>query len=201
MKTKVFYLTTRITTAVILLVILAVKAFAGDAPKVKMVPYATDKAIIAIDNSVNAVSELTIEDAAGYVLYYKEGRIDDKIYSKIFDFKNLSDGNYTIKLKNSFGEQKVNFKVTANTIEIEKDKVSFAPFLEVENDILKLSLLNHSLNNVEITLLDGNRNIFMKNLGNEFSINAGFSLARLEKGAYEVYVTNGTETFSYNFEK
>ena len=73
--------------------------------------------------------------------------------------------------------------------------------MEVKNNILKLSLLNHSFNNVEMTLLNGNENIFNKNLGNGFNINAGFNIASLEKGEYKVYMTNGTETFSFNFEK
>lgn len=201
MKTKVFYLATQIATGVVLLLILAVKAFAGEAPKVKMVPYATDKAIIAIDNALSRVSELSIENEAGSVIYYKDGYIDEKIYSKIFDFKNLSDGIYTIKVRNTDGERSINFKVKNGRVELEKTTAALLPFIEVKEDVLKLSLLNHNLSKVEMNLTDSFGNVYSKDLGRQFSINAGFNLARLEKGNYELSITNGSETVNYQFEK
>jgi hypothetical protein len=201
MKTKVFYLGTRIATGVVLLAILAVKALAGEAPKVKMVPYSTDKAIIAIDNALSKVSELTIENEAGSVIYYKDGYIDEKIYSKVFDFKNLSDGYYTIRVRNTDGERSINFEVIEGRVEMEKEISAMHPYIEVKDDVLKLSMLNHSLSNIEINLSDINGNVFNKDLGKQFSINAGFSLSRLEKGNYELSISNGSETVNYQFEK
>ncbi|MBN2805523.1 MAG: hypothetical protein JXR22_02610 [Prolixibacteraceae bacterium] len=201
MKTKVFYLSTRIATGVVLLAILAVKAFAGEAPKVKMVPYSSDKAIIAIDNAFSRVSELSIENEAGSVIYYKDGSIDEKIYSKVFDFKNLSDGIYTIRVRNTDGEKSINFKVKEGRVEMEKETSAMQPYIEVKDDVLKLSMLNHTLSNVEINLSDKKGNVFNKDLGKQFSINAGFSLARLEKGNYELSISNGSETVNYQFEK
>lgn len=201
MKTKVFYLTTKVMVAMFLLAILAVKAFAGETPKLKMVPYSPDKAIIAVDNTTDAAAELTIEDADGYVLYYKEGNIDEKLYSKIFDFKNLTDGRYTITVKNTYGEQAVAFKMVNNKFKLIEGETSYVPYFEVKDNVLKLSFLNHSLDNVELTLTDENGYYFTKDLGNNFSITEGFSIAKLFEGDYAVELKTGNKSFSYNFAK
>lgn len=187
--------------AVILLAMLAVKALASDTPKVKMVPYSNNKAIIAVDSPVDAVSELTIEDENGHVLYYKEGNIDDKVYSKIFDFKNLNDGTYAIAVKNTYGEHKMYFEVEDNKFEILKEEQAFVPFIEVEDDVLRFSILNNSLSDVVLKVSDEYGNSFTKNLGSEFSISEGFSLNNLNAGDYVIDITTENNTYSYNFEK
>lgn len=201
MKTKVFYLTTRIMVAVVLLAILAVKAFAGETPKLKMVPYSVDKAIISVDNAHNAVSELTIEDVNGDVLYYKEGRIDGGVYSKIFDFKNLDNGAYKITVKNIYGTQTMDFKIDGNKFELIDTDEAFAPYFEVKDNVLRLSFLNYSLDNVSLELTDENGYSFSKELGDDFSITDGFNLSQLFEGEYELVLNSGKKSYSFNFER
>lgn len=201
MKTKLVYLSTRVMVAVVLLAMLAVKAFAGETPKVKMVPYSTDKAIIAIDNVSNVISELTIEDNNGQVLYYKEGNIDEKIYSKIFDFKNLNNGTYTIAVKNTYGVKRIKFEVEDNKFNVLDEEEAFSPFIEVRDNVLRVSVLNNKLNDVKLEVTDAYGNAFTKNLGSEFSINGGFNLGSLEAGEYTVSILTDNQTFNYYFEK
>lgn len=201
MKTKVFYFTTKIMVAVVLLALIAVKAFASDAPKLKMVPYSDNRAIVAVDNLADVVSELTIEDANGYILYYKEGRISDKLYSKIFDFKNLADGLYTVSVKNKYGEQKADFRISNKKFELVEKTEAYTPYFEVNGDILKLSFLNRELNDVEFSLLGDNGCYFEKTLGKDFNITKGFDIASLYEGEYSVELKSGNDTYSYTFEK
>ena len=65
MKTKVFYLATKVTVAVILVAILVIEAAASGTPKIKVVPYAPERALIALENENEVISDLSIEDAAG----------------------------------------------------------------------------------------------------------------------------------------
>ncbi|MGF7140299.1 hypothetical protein [Roseimarinus sediminis] len=201
MKTKVFYLASKVTVAVVLVAILALKALAGEAPKVKMVPHSSERAVVVVDNAVNTISELAIEDSKGDVLYYREGRIDEKVYSKIFDFKNLSDGDYKIIVSNDFGKKEVRFTVADNTIEVIKDVKSEVPYFSVEDDVLKLSFLNHSLKNIDIVISDAYGEVFKKSLGNNFNITTGFDLAKLSAGGYAAIISDGKNTYHYTFEK
>ena len=201
MKTKVIYLATKLTVAVVLVALLAAKAFAGDAPKLKLVAHSTEKAIIVVDNPSDAITELSIEDLNGDVLYYREGSIDSKIYSKMFDFKNLKDGDYKVVVNNKFGAKEVYFKVDDNEIYVVKDMAEIEPYFEVDGDVLKLSYLNHNRDNIFLTIENSDGEIFSKSLGADFSINAGFGLSKLDRGYYSASLSDGNNTFNYTFEK
>jgi len=92
------------------------------------------------------------------------------------------------------------FKVENKAI-VENGTEPVKPFVEVKDDVLKISLLNHNLNNVEVTVYNQNGEVFSKSLGTDFSINAGFNLARLESGDYAINITDGEKLYSYNFNK
>ncbi|MBN1769010.1 MAG: hypothetical protein JXR50_13395 [Prolixibacteraceae bacterium] len=200
MKVKLAYLATKVTVAVVLVALIAAKATAGESPNVKMLPHSTERAVVVI-NTDNINSEVSIEDLEGSVVYYEEGLINDKVYSKIFDFKNLEDGEYRLKVKNSFGENEVLFKVANNNIEVVKEAISTTPFFKVEDNMLKLSYLNHSLSNAYLTIFNEEGEIFKTELGKDFSINAGFDLKQLETGNYMASFGSNEKSYSYSFSK
>jgi len=201
MKTKAFYLATKITVAVILVAILVVEATASGTPTLKMVPYASERALIAMDNSLNLATELTIENASGDVVYYKEGKITDEIYSKKFDFANLRDGKYKVTVSNKNGKSELYFTVKNRTINVNSDSAAHDPFVEIKGDVMKLSLLNNAMNEINLTVSNEYGVVYRKSLGSDFSINAGFNLALLESGDYAINITNGVRTYSYNYNK
>jgi hypothetical protein len=201
MKTKVFYLATKITVAVILVAILVIEASASGTPKLKVVPYAPERALIALENGSNITAELTIENAAGDVIYYKEGKIAEESYSKKFDFANLNDGDYKVTVNSKEGKNEVYFTVVDNTITVKSSKSLDEPYVEIKGDVLKLSLLNNKLNNIDLIVSNEEGVVYKKSLGNDFSISAGFNLANLERGDYAINITDGVNTFSYDFNK
>jgi hypothetical protein len=202
MKTKVvYYLATKIVVVLVLVAVLVVKTTASEAPKLKLVPHSGEKAIVVVDNSTDSYAELTIEDAKGDVLYYRDGRITEKMYSKIFDFKNLTDGDYKIIVKNKAGKKELNFFVSNNKVIVEPEKMAVMPYFFVENDVIKISYLNESMNRVALTLTSQNGEIYKKWLGNDFSIHRAFNISSLNKGEYAATISDGSNTFSFNFEK
>ncbi|MBN2263576.1 MAG: hypothetical protein JW735_11720 [Prolixibacteraceae bacterium] len=201
MKTKVTYLATKITVAVVLLALIVVKATAAEAPNLKMVPHTDERAIVLVENPGNSYAELTIEDSNGEILYYREGKINEKNYSKIFDFKNLANGDYRIIVENSAGKKELLFTVENNTVVVNEMLSSNTPYFNVENDILKISYLNHTMNNIALTLSNNEGEVFSKSLGNDFSITTGFNLSKLNKGDYAVSINDGRRSYTYTFEK
>jgi hypothetical protein len=201
MKTKLFYLVTKATVAVVLLAILAIEALASGTPKVKMVPYGTERALISLMNESNSAYELTIENALGDVVYYKEAKISDEVYSKKFDFRNLREGDYKVTARNNFGTSSTYFSVKGNKLVVSDAVGMNEPFVEIKENVLKLSLLNNSLKDVKLTVSDSYNEVYKKSLGNDFSISAGFNLAGLETGEYAINITDGVKTYSYTFKK
>jgi len=200
MKTKLWYLTTKITVAVVLVAVLVVKAFAGSSPKVSLVPYNSDCAVISVANLSGANSELTIENASGDILYYKEGAIEGA-YSKIFDFKNLRDGDYKVVVTNEDGSHELKFTVDGSNVLVPENEEKNAPYFSVKDGVLKLSFLNETNGDVVLKFSNDYGVFYTKSLGSNFSITAGFNLDRLESGDYAVELTSGDKTYSYNFEK
>ena len=84
---------------------------------------------------------------------------------------------------------------------VNKDTLEVKPFVSVENDVVKISYLNHTLKNVEFTLENEDGIIYNKSLGNEFSISAGFDIRKLAKGDYAIKILNGDKKYSYAFNK
>jgi hypothetical protein len=201
MKAKVFYLATKITVAVVLVAMLVIEANASGTPKLKMVPYASERALIAMINNTDLKTVLTIEDATGDVIYYREGRITDEIYSKKFDFANFSDGDYKVSVANKNGKDELYFSINDNIISLDIESNLNEPFVDIKDNVLKLSMLNNSLEDISLVVSNKYGVVYKKSLGNNFNINAGFNLASLESGDYAINITNGVKTYSYNFNK
>ncbi len=201
MKTKLYYLGTKLLVAIIFIVILVVKATASEAPKLKMISHSDERAIVIVDNSGNSFAEIVIENANGNIIYYREGRIDAKNYSKIFDFKNLQNGDYKIIVSNNFGEQEANFSVLNNKV-IVNNHESLKPFFSLNGNTLNLSTLNHASNNLYFSITNRiSGEVYTKALGNDFNITTGFNLEKLSTGAYTAKLSDGRNSYTYTFEK
>jgi hypothetical protein len=201
MKNKIYYLATKLIVALVFIAILVIKSTASEAPKLKMVQHYDERAIVVIDNSDNIVSELTVENSNGDILYYREGRINNSFYSKVFDFKNLSNGSYKIVVKNKFGKQEAPFSVNNNQIVIKENTPSIKPYFDLTGDLLKLSALNYSQNSLFFSIRNSDGEIFKKALGNDFNITTGFNIGKLTKGDYTANISDGFNTYSYTFER
>jgi len=201
MKAKVIHFVTKLSVALILIVILALKAFATEVPVIKMLPHTNNKAVIAFNNEVNLPAELSIEDENGDVLFYKEGIISNKVYTQMFDFDNLYEGTYTIKVKNSNGTNKLEFSVIDDEVIISAKNKNADTFFKLEEDQLKFSFLNHSLKPVNFSITTNGNQVFTKELGDNFSISTGFDLTKLPEGDYTAKVTDGELIYVYTFEK
>lgn len=204
MKTKFMYLASKVMVAIILVAVLAIKAFAADSegPKVKLIPYKDEFAIITVNNASDEISELIIEDSEGDIVYYREGiKSFENFYHKAFDLRNLNDGKYHVIVENKSGRNQLEFAIVEGNVEVENNPSKPSPYFEVKDDVLKLSMLNHSLKDVKLTISNENETFFKKSLGDDFSITTGFNLEQLTSGYYQVKITSGDETFSYNFEK
>lgn len=202
MKTKVMYLATKVTVAVVLVALLAVEALAGEKPEVKVIPHSSDRAVVTFVNTTDdAYTELSIEDLDGSVIYFKEDRINEKVYSKLFNFENLEDGSYKVVAKSNFGEKEILFSVSNNTVNVVKEESSNKPFVKLDGNLLKVSYLNKSLSDTFLTLYGEDGEVFKKKLGKDFSITAGFDIAKLAKGTYSANINNGSNSYSYQFNK
>lgn len=200
MKTKTKLPAIKTIAAIVLFALSTTYASAGETPNVSVVSNAPDEAKITMVNKFK-VSELSVEDLNGNMVYYKEGNITTKDYSKIFNFSNLKDGVYKVLATNSFGTTELIFTINENRLVVAKNENDTKPFIKAEKNILKVSHLNAGKKPVYLTIYDEEADIFTTRLGKEFSITAGFDLSKLGSGAYTAVLSDSENYFRYTFEK
>ena len=174
---------------------------ATEKPTMNIVPLPEKKAIIAALNANSAFFELTVENYRGEIMYYKRSEKPLTNYRKTFDFSNLENGKYVMKLKVNDTLLAQNFRITTKGIVPEESHLYFDPYISFEDNRLKLTYLNFDKEEVRMQIFSDKRVIFEKKLGRDFRILDGFDLSKLEKGAYEVVLYSLNHEFSYKLKK
>ena len=69
--------------------IMANAAMAAGNLRVDILPLTAERAVVAVSNSVESKFEISIKNAAGEVVYYKETEGNMTDYRKVYDFSRL----------------------------------------------------------------------------------------------------------------
>jgi hypothetical protein len=93
------------------------------------------------------------------------------------------------------------FNVDSKNISVGDSKLQFDPYFNFKDNVLKLSYLNFDEGNVNIAIYNEDGVIYQKKLGNDFTIQDGYNLSKLEAGNYKVVLSNWRNEFVYNLVK
>jgi hypothetical protein len=194
MKTKQFLLT---FTAVAF----AVVATAVEKPKMNVIALSDENALIAIANENPAYFELSIEAKNGDLVYYKESETEITDLRQVINYSNMDYGFYIFKLKVKDTYVSRDFEINNKGMVVGESKMEYAPHFDYNSDVLKLSYLNFDKENVKFKIYNNGELVYENKLGNEFVLNAGYNLSKLESGKYQIELTSISNQFSYNIEK
>ncbi|WP_163324939.1 hypothetical protein [Draconibacterium mangrovi] len=192
--------TIKFLTTVMALAIVAV-ATAVEKPKMDIVPLSEDRAVVSILNGTEAVFELSISAKDGGLVYYKQAANPSLTYQKIFDFKNIEDGDYTMDLRVNDTRLIRDIKVSSKGIAVGESKMRIDPYFGFSNNVLKLTYLNFDQENLSLNIYDETGLIYESKLGQDFNIAKGFDLAALAAGQYEVILTSRNNDFTFSLVK
>ncbi|MDX8338188.1 hypothetical protein SLH46_03265 [Draconibacterium sp. IB214405] len=192
--------TVKFLTTVMALAIVAV-ATAVEKPKMNVVPVSEDRAVVSILNGVDALFELSIRAEDGELVYYKQASNPSNTYQKVFDFKNIEDGNYTMDLRVNDTRLIKDIAISSNGIVVGESKMRIDPYFAFTNDVLKLTYLNFDQENLNLIIYDKNGLVFESKLGKDFNVATGFDLSALAAGQYEVVLSSMNNDFSFSLEK
>ncbi len=192
--------TIKILTTVMALAIVAV-ATAVEKPKMDVVPLSGDRAVVSILNGTEALFELSIYAEDGEMVYYKQAANPSNTYQKIFDFKNIQDGDYTMDLRVNDTRLIKDIKVSSNGIVVGESKMRIDPYFAFANDVLKLTYLNFDQETVSLNIYDNSGLVYESRLGKDFNIATGFDLSALTAGKYDVVLSSTSNEFSFSLEK
>lgn len=176
-------------------------ATAVEKPKMDVTPLTADRAVVSITNEKPAFFEVSIKTQKGDLVYYKKSSEPITDYQKTFDFTNLENGNYVLNLRVNDTELAKDLKVFSNQISVGESILKIDPYFSFNDNVLKISLLNVDKQNFNINIYSNGDLIYKKRLGNDFSLQSGFDLAKLDKGNYEVVLSGYNNEYVYSLVK
>ncbi len=166
--------------------------------KVNIVPMTAEKAVVEISSADASNFEISISDNSGEVVYYKKTDEERSNYQKVFDFSDLDNGKYKLSVTVDNQTTERLFEIKNKNIVVGKEKNSVKPFFAYKDGILKLSYLNFSEKNMNLDFYSGNELVYSHKIDNQFAVNKGFDLSKLDKGNYSVVLSADDKTYTYN---
>ncbi len=166
--------------------------------KVNIVPMTAEKAVVEISSAAASNFQISISNSKGEVVYYNETDEESSDYRKVYDFSDLENGNYklSVTIENQTTERL--FSINNKNLAVGKEKNSMKPFFSYKDDILKLSYLNFSEKSMNLDFYNGNDLVYSHKIDNQFTVNKGFDLSKLDKGNYSVVLSADDKTYTYN---
>jgi len=165
--------------------------------KVNILPLTSEKAVVAISNNTASNFQISIENENGETIYYKETTAESKDFRKVFDFSNLTSGEYTLTATIDGATTERAFKVERNKIAVGKEKTAIEPYFSFKDGTLAVSYLNFSEENLLLSFYDNNGLVYSKEIGDKFNVTEGFDLSKLANGNYTVVLSTGSRNYDY----
>ena len=127
---------------------------------------------------------------AGEFLYSWTSKTPQLKFNKVFDFSNVGCGKYKVYL--DCGEQSLtrDLNVTQKQIGIGPEVQLHKPFFRYSDGKLNLSFLNVALKSVYINIYKNGEYVTGLNLGKELDVQKRFDFSKLDKGEYEVVLSD-----------
>lgn len=183
MKTKTWVLAT-------LAFFIVAIGFATDFPKMNVIPVEAEKALVAYKSSEATPLEITLTNCEGEILYFKRTSKRQSEYNKVFDFSVLGTGNYCVCV--NFGNRSIsrNFAVNKEDIVVGAPQRLYEPYFCLKDKKLNVSFFNCPQKPVYINIYQNGEHIEGINLGKNLAIQKRLDLSRLEKGEYEIVLSD-----------
>jgi hypothetical protein len=195
MKTKNLVLTA-------LAVFVAATVFATQLPTMNVIPVENEKALVAFETMSPADFELTVTNRNGDVFYYKKSDEPAQSHRMVFDLHELEKGNYNVSLKH--GNCTLTREITISNhsgMKVGNEIRMYSPYYKFENNKLQLSYLNNAQKNVFLNIYQNGKHVSGKKLGKDMCIQKVFDLSKLDKGTYEVVLSNQADEYSFIVQK
>jgi hypothetical protein len=176
-------------------------ATAVEKPKMNVIPLTADRAIVSITNENAAYFELSIEAENGEMVYYKQSNKPLTDYQKVFDFTNLVDGKYVLSVKVNDTQLSRNFEVAHKGIYVGDSKMTFDPYFDYKDNVLKFSYLNFDKQNLNLSIYNSDGLVYKSKLGNNFAVSSGYDLSKLESGEYTVILSSLNDEYTFSLVK
>ena len=144
--------------------------------------------------------QLRVKDQNGVVLYSENVKSEGKL-TKVFNFNELNDGNYTLELEKQFQIVVKSLKIVNNKVifNAAAEKVIFKPVVRNKNNRLLISKINFDEKPLQVALYFNDEIIYSETLEVDAIVNRVYKLDEKLKGDYKVVIKNNDRSYINNF--
>lgn len=176
-------------------------AFASDAFRINLVPKTEAKALLEISNNEAQQYEINISNSTGEMVYYHETKENLTYHSKLFDFSQLEHGVYKVEVKIDGASNEQLMTIGKRGIEVGNSVKKTDPLFSFSDNILKISYLNYNNNQMELHIYNRSDLVWNKEMNNEFTVQKGFDLSKLNRGDYRIVFASGEDIYEYEVKR
>ncbi|SHF44306.1 hypothetical protein SAMN05444274_105239 [Mariniphaga anaerophila] len=176
-------------------------AFAVQLPAMNVIPVQDDKALIAFETLSPANFELLIKNDRGEILFSKKSDSPVQEFRTVFDLKFLENGNYKVCLCHGNCRLAREITISDTHLAVGSETRAYCPYYAFEDNLLKVSYLNNFQKNVFLNIYRDGKFVTGKKLGKEVFIQKALDLSKLEKGTYEVVLSNNNNDYEFIVKK
>lgn len=192
---------TRKTMVTILAVIVASIAVASEKNKTAVQSLSEDKVLVSVQLEQASKFELTIANENGDVVYYKQSKSPVDSYQKIFNLKNLENGEYAMTFSMD-GQTSESHLVKSNEkISVTNLQNVIPPYFAFDGEKLMLSHLNVEKADYQLDIYGKDGLVYSGRVGEDKPFSSAFNFSKMGNGNYEVVMSSSSDHFTYSFNK
>lgn len=165
---------------------------------VNLVPQTEEMALLEISNNDGQKYEISILNSLGDLVYFHETKEASRNFNRMFDFSQLEHGDYKVEVKIEGASNEQLVTINKKGIVVGNPSKKTDPFFNYKDNILSLSYLNHSIEEMSMNIYQKSNLIWETKMDAEFVLHKGFDLSKLEKGEYSVVFSAGNEIYEYD---
>lgn len=192
---------TKSSLVTIFAVVAFVIASAVEKPKMNVQSLNSDQILVTFQNLCETELEVSIYDNGENIVYYKMTSKPISSFNKIFNLKNLENGDYAMQVEINGLTLKRDFEITSDKIYVGIPENYSTPHFDYQDERLVISHLNFENKNYHLNIYDEEGLIYEKRLVKKSPLHSGFDLSNLEQGNFTVELNSGVNQFVYSFNR
>lgn len=194
MKTQRFFLTV-LASGVISF------ASATEKPQVQVQSVGSDQVMVYIAPVQASEVEIDLSDKNGQNYYYHNTGKPVSGYRKIFDFNQVENGEYVLRLKVNDQVSERELTIGGEEIRVGKEEEVAAPYFYFDGEKLVLTHLNFEEESYTLKISDNERLLYETRLAGKSPLFAGFDLSQLDQGQFDIQLNSDKQEFYHRIKK
>jgi len=185
------------STVVIAFMFATVVSMAKEKKSYSLVTVKDENLIFRLEN-ISEETTIKLLDSDSNVIY-SEKLVGQSDYAKNFDFKNLESGVYFLKAENILTSTEYIINIKNDDVTIVDEKVINKPFFNRTEGKLYVTLLNESLENVDVIVYNVDGDLVFEETSKELKIQKIFNFEKAYGDKFTVLVKDNNSSYYNEF--